>query len=59
MISVYLNKEQQKRFNELARRLGVTDYRVLKCLVEIFLADPFLFLEVQAKLKNAQISDKI
>jgi len=41
--SLYLNKEQQLRFKAIARKLGLTEYQLLKLIVLEFLRDPSAF----------------
>jgi len=56
--SFYLNKTEDKRFKLLAKKLGVTEYKLSRYTIEQLLADPFLLVEIQAKIKDDQIADK-
>jgi len=41
--SLYLNKEQQRQFRLIARKLGISEYQLLKLIVSEFLKDPSIF----------------
>lgn len=58
MIQTYLNKEQQAQFSALAKRLGIKEYQLLKLIVLHFLNDPFVFVEIQAKIRDKRLADK-
>ncbi len=51
-INTHLNREEELRFRALARKLGITEYALLKLIVLEFLKDPSAFPNIfKLKLK--------
>ena len=49
-IDTYLNKRQVARFRLIARKLGLNEYHLLRCLVLEFLRDPaFVIWQIENK----------
>ena len=53
--SVYLNKQEISKIRKITQKLGVSDYKIIALLIDVFLDDPaFLLLDIKAKLKSEQ-----
>ena len=53
-VSTRLNKKDAAKFREIARKLGISEYKLLTTLVKLFLENPEIIPKIEERVKTVE-----
>jgi hypothetical protein len=53
-VSTRLNKKDAAKFREIARKLGISEYKLLTVLVKLFLENPEIIPKIEERVKTVE-----